>query len=336
MFMDAGHRSPDFHMSSLMLRKISLTEATVRPFFEWSMKVQERTVRQHSGCISQWSPDAKRTLGSVKVCPPNLSTFKLTNGQATSLQRSHAEALETKLTLLITVSDPDSVLREAFIRLFNASSSSGVAELAIPLLLVSGRRTAEILNGRSKFEAMASSPFHALFTGQLKKGGEADDETAPYGIPLLVPFPMFDRALTLLRERQTLDGVVPSELSQAMVHCKYQKLLSRAMDRIGDKRIIPSLPLTDCHNSRHMKPHDLRATYVSLVSAKFHAPYAFAHVAMRVLGHASPQESLHYSCVRLGACVDECFAALPSSASASAVGSEQALRKLERSRLYIE
>jgi integrase len=170
-----------------------------------------------------------------------------------------------------------------------------IAQLAVTLLLVSGRRSAEILNGRSVFAPRADSHFHAQFRGQLKKQGNA----AAYTIPLLVPFNVFAQALQILRQKQSAAGISPVKLSEEAVHSKYQKRVASVLDERRITGFLPSLPLSDATCNRHLTPHDLRAIYVALVQKMFCCDYEFPQVAKLVLGHKSVTESLHYQTVRV-------------------------------------
>ena len=91
--------------------------------------------------------------------------------------------------------------------------------MQLPLLLVTGRRLAEIMNGRSKFTPIEDQPYHARFTGQLKRkrGDESEmedsdneddgydsEDDSTYKIPLLVPFDTFEKGWKALREKQEI------------------------------------------------------------------------------------------------------------------------------------
>ena len=71
---------------------------------------------------------------------------------------------------------------------------------------MSGRRSTELVNGTSVFNALpaAYGPFHVAFSGQLKKKGAAE-QAAAYVIPVLMPHRIFDHGLAVLRKMQSGD-----------------------------------------------------------------------------------------------------------------------------------
>eukprot|EP00966_Prymnesium_polylepis_P208056 4819421-Prymnesium_polylepis.1 len=71
--------------------------------------------------------------------------------------------------------------------------------LAIPLLVLSGRRQTEIM-GNGSF-APGPIPMSATFTGQLKKKSQA---AGAYVIPLLCPYDVFAKGIVVLRAKQAI------------------------------------------------------------------------------------------------------------------------------------
>ena len=71
---------------------------------------------------------------------------------------------------------------------------------------MSGRRSTELVNGTSVFNALpaAYGPFHVAFSGLLKKKGAAE-QAAAYVIPLLMPHWVFAHGLAVLRQMQSGD-----------------------------------------------------------------------------------------------------------------------------------
>jgi hypothetical protein len=74
------------------------------------------------------------------------------------------------------------VLQRAEEILRTAGPKTSLSALGFALLLVTGRRTAEVTNGRSQFSP-GPNPMSALFHGQLKT-----QHPEPYTIPLLTTF----------------------------------------------------------------------------------------------------------------------------------------------------
>ena len=81
-----------------------------------------------------------------------------------------------------------------------ADEESGLYELALALMTVTGRRTAEILNGRSKLVPVKAKS--ARFHGQLKK---RKGMSSAYDIPLLCDASMVRDAFRRLRDLQPKD-----------------------------------------------------------------------------------------------------------------------------------
>lgn len=153
--------------------------------------------------------------------------------------------------------------------------------LAASLLFVSGRRTAEICNGASRFTP-GHTPYSTVFHGQVK----SSDQT-PYEIPLLIPYADFVDALAAFRATQG-NEVIPNSVVN-----------KRFASRIGDhcsKLFSASRPLT---------PHDLRRLYAKAAYQAYGYGTAtgvgnalqpsFMAFIEAYLGHAQPETALHYA-----------------------------------------
>ena len=90
--------------------------------------------------------------------------------------------------------------------------------LLCALAVVSGRRSTELLNGRSTFLAVPNKPTLALFEGQLKT---KSDTPCPYFTPLCCNFDTFIRGLDALRTIQRRDGGI-AHLTNTEVSDKYR------------------------------------------------------------------------------------------------------------------
>ena len=99
--------------------------------------------------------------------------------------------------------------------------------IILALLLVSGRRTAEIVNGKSVFSKLGSHS--AMFKGQLKTKRKVS-----YEIPLLVPYDVFENGLNALRNNTKNSKNVQGGLSvYSKRHFPFSKL-----NRVHDLRAI--------------------------------------------------------------------------------------------------
>jgi len=216
----------------------------------------------------------------MRLLPLNLATFKLNEGQNMSLKRSSAEALERKTSTLVVVETTDLLLGEARAVIEGADHMTHKPTLIASLLLVSGRRTAEITNGHSTFTEVLGQDHHALFEGQLKQRGNAK----PYTIPLLVPFKVFIHGFTTL---QCMQG--HEKLPNDKAKDKYQSMVADAVS----EPVLKKLP----HGKN--TPHTLRSIYVAIVDSVFTHKFPKAGLTKQVLGHSDSNDSLHYSSVRL-------------------------------------
>lgn len=154
-------------------------------------------------------------------------------------------------------------------------SALGLYDLALLLLAASGRRTVEILNGRSTFAPSAKGEHWALFEGQAK----VRKPIPAYDIPLVVPFAVFSAALAELRRRQpaTIKTCTSEQISR-----RYQSAIGKHLER-------------DSVLSVASTPHKLRGIYVWLVYRLFDwGDNYVSYVAYKVLGHADIGESHPY------------------------------------------
>ena len=159
----------------------------------------------------------------------------------------------------------------------------GVLDLALALMLVTGRRTCETLNLRSTLEE-EDGDFAARFGGQAKRRGK---EAAKYTISLLAPFADVVRAVAELRRRQRKKI---EALSNQATSRRYQSALRQRLHSKGG-----AWAAVGC-------VHDLRGLYACMALRLFRWPpeYSEAFLAMSLLGHRGLHESLVYTPFYLG------------------------------------
>jgi hypothetical protein len=178
----------------------------------------------------------------------------------------------------------------------------GVLDLSMALMIVTGRRTCESLNGRSTFasargeegeegeeETPPVAEYAARFGGQAKRrasGGEDD----VYEIPLLAPLAQVARAVRELRRRQRGRDKEEVELTNRAASRRYQSELRKRLQAKGG-----AWDAVGC-------VHDLRGIYACMCLRLFKWPpeYSEAYVAMSILGHRGLHESLVYTPFFLG------------------------------------
>ena len=298
LFLKGNHRHPDFYMSSLHLRKLSQTEPAVATFFSNGLEEQERIKRTRD--TSNWSGEARYALAKLELLPPNMKTFKPDTESRDQLKEEAKYSVGEKVERLIKIENAAALLEEVWKILSTVTVEDRIAKIVLPLLFATGRRSIELLNGKSTFESMRN-PYYAWFIGQVKKPGE--DQAKPFAIPLLAPFGLVSRAYGILCEKQKRDDqkntTILLEQTNEQVEKRYQSNLNRDMKYTGEARILKQLPQQDIHDRRKLTPHCLRAIYVKYINEYFLCPYGFPKVAEIVLGHEGVETSIRYNNVQL-------------------------------------
>ena len=103
----------------------------------------------------------------MKLLPENMRTFTLTKEDLQKNVVLKHETLVARNTIAIEVVHPKHLL-ETQIEILKNTKKYGPKQI-LALLLVSGRRETEILNGTSVFDPVPGFPYHATFKGVLKK-----------------------------------------------------------------------------------------------------------------------------------------------------------------------
>ena len=204
--------------------------------------------------------------------PANVREFTITRGEVRQCKREAAQQLKRRhagRTLL----DGRRLLVEARHHVRHAVECP-LPELALSLMLLTGRRTCEILNGTSVF--CPDGEYSMVFTGQAKKKKVFE----PYEIPVLCSSQVLLDAIAILRSKQdhvTLDNRATSR--------RYQSRLSRTKLSHFQGRV-----------------HGLRGVYVCMALSLFRWDPRFTpnHIAMSILGHCDLEESLAYCTYFLG------------------------------------
>lgn len=156
----------------------------------------------------------------------------------------------------------------------NSAPRYNISEHALGLLLMCGRRTAELMNGKSEFSNINSSNMIS-FDGQLKK--RFPDEKIAYNIPVLIDSSLFLNSLQNLRNEQ---GDV-SDLSNDDISIRYHSGLSRKLDELfPDANTV----------------HNIRGIYINMAFRMFQMGKKSLNAAiMTYLGHETVDVSLSYS-----------------------------------------
>jgi len=210
---------------------------------------------------------------------PNVKSFKVTRGEMLSCKRAGARSARAKNEHCLCLA-AGKLLQGARLVLERAEEHT-VCELALSLLLVTGRRQCEILNGRSALVSVLENGIR--FRGQAKRRGQGgEDEEEGRVIVSLLESSLVTDAFRTLREKQQ-----HAVLTNEQTSLRYQSALCRSLH---------SHPfLSPCG-----KVHALRGVYACLCLRLFDwGDASDAFVTMKLLGHAGIQESLVYTAVRL-------------------------------------
>ena len=168
----------------------------------------------------------------------------------------------------------------------DAAERACPAKLALALMLVTGRRMCEILNGCSRF-VPCEAPFRVSFAGQAKQRVDGHN----YVIPVLHDVESISAALRIVASRfpPAFDPHDDQRTKNRKTSRAYQSRLSRTLH--GDAVLAQT-----------GRPHALRGAYACMCASLFvwENDPAPAYVTMFVLGHKSIEESLVYTTYNLG------------------------------------
>lgn len=239
---------------------------------------------------------------------PNVYSLRATHAEVKECKRLGVRQALVKNRVRVSV-NATWLLREARASVAHPEAARNVATLALALMLVTGRRTCEVLNGVSSF--VRESDYALRFSGQAKKrirvqecesnanrseqGDEQEDEEGDeegdeeedrgaYSIPTLAPVSHVVAAFEVLRRKQ--ECIVRSNRETSL---KYQAWLGQTLRDQGR-------PWSECGHV-----HALRGLYACMAVRLFDWRDASdAYVTMSILGHASLHESLVYTTYALG------------------------------------
>ena len=213
---------------------------------------------------------------NLHLLPDNMNTFCLANYDMMTSRHNQVLTLMERNRVRITVDKGADVLSKS-IHILKYGADTNVDEI-LALLLISGRRETELLNGHSLFELIPGYPYHIKFTGVLKKKPDPMIQYSPDSrvIPLLCDATIFLNAFQRMRANQTSDT---TSLSNKQISSRYCSQLGRA-----SRRSFPTIS----------KTHDLRGIYATFVYALFQHTHSFPMVCMYALSQDSIQDTLHY------------------------------------------
>ena len=235
-----------------------------------------RPTPEYEDAIRRW-----REGDTTVVVPPkwndNVNRLRIPRSDMKLCKRLGARSVIQKNSKCITV-DGHQLLDHSR-RILHDSEGSSLSDLALSLMLVTGRRTCETLNGSSRFEE-GPDPHASQFVG-LAKQRHGDGKSML--VPLLLPFPLVQRGLTRMRFLQK-----ERVLSNRDTSIRYQSQLRKHL-------------LSDPVWSQCGRVHSLRGIYTCMALRLFDWPDGLsdAYISMCILGHKSILDSLVYTAYRL-------------------------------------
>ena len=253
--------------------------AVARAFLTGGLMQQLKDLQRGELLRSLEAPAARDALEELRVLPDNMDGFVVPREVYEACTQQADYRLLRKKTLVVPCAS--TALARAQ-ELLGRPDDHSVHDVIAALLFASGRRTAEVLNGRSSFDPLPGFARGCLFRGQLKTtpvmGGVA------LAIPLLVDYGAFRRGLQVLRRWQ---GNV-SHLSNKAVSTRFQPGLSRHM------------AATPFGGIGTVSPHAMRAVYMRVVLLVFDwGDRRDKRVAKYCLGHLQSPTSDHYDHVKV-------------------------------------
>ena len=150
-------------------------------------------------------------------------------------------------------------------------------------MLLIGRRTCEIVNGKSLLNAVGD--YAVSFTGQAKRRRQSGES---YTVPCLHNAATVVKAFEKIKEWITIPPEREGVSENQMVSQKYQSWLRRTL---LDHPVLQQVG----------KVHALRGLYARMAYRLFEwEDYSEAFVVMHILGHLGLAESLVYTSFHLG------------------------------------
>ena len=214
----------------------------------------------------------------------NVAAFRLSREDAKACKRLRTASAVHKNRRMLRV-DGRRILRACRDEVdeVNAGRRAVGPTLVLAVMLLTGRRTCEIVNGRSTFSPSAA---HAItFLGQAKKRHGA----RVYVVPCLHRAEAVLEALRRVREWTSVPAVRAGVSVNQAASRKYQSWLRRTLLAHDVLRGVGRV-------------HGLRGLYARMAYRLFEwaEDFSEAYVVMHILGHAELTESLVYTACHLG------------------------------------
>ena len=143
------NRSPDCDYRELS----TFQEPGVKEFIGSSLIDQNNIQRSHK-TNPIWGPGAEIALHKIKLLPTGMEHFYLSRADSIALKRQQEANQKKKNESVIIIEESEKLVERLSDILRTSTFEHSISHLALALLLCSGRRFVEIMNGKSTFEAV--------------------------------------------------------------------------------------------------------------------------------------------------------------------------------------
>ena len=132
------------------LRRYAEQEPDIAVFLNAPLWQQYR-IQCHHAAKPMWSKAAEEALSALRLLPDNFATLAVTASETATIKRDKRAAHRKLIRDTVHVPNAAELLEKATKILEAASIYDSYTRLVCSLELVSGRRNAELLNGKSSF-----------------------------------------------------------------------------------------------------------------------------------------------------------------------------------------
>jgi integrase len=210
------------------------------------------------------------------IAPKNIEGVRMAQENIDALKNNRAKIDTGKLREVAQVFDGDRLLEKLAPALTDPDAKRYA--LAAALLLITGRRTTEILktaefslsrSTKGNPSTQTSDGYKCMFSGQTKEGLFPEAE---YEIPLLAPFWVVEKAMQRLRSLYLTQGMTNQQVNES-----YSGQIRTYTEKMAE-----------------MTPHELRACYALMTFQLAEKKMSLIGHISKVLGHAQPGAAAYY------------------------------------------
>lgn len=307
---DANMVLQDMKTRYTTVRALNVKTCIVRGMCESTNEY--KSVQEHN----RMHPDDRKTL--PHRVSTNVQRLKVTREEMKACKRLQTQSAVKKNMRMLRV-DGRGIL-DTCRRTLQQADVASIPLLALSLMLLTGRRTCEVLNGQSTFTKHDRFEYAIVFRGQAKRRHK---EVASFDIPVLACPDTVLHAMSVLRSRTgTPEAMNERDVCPNDKHPDINQRTSRRYQSWLSRTLRNHTVLGQAGH-----PHSLRGLYACMCTKLFEweDDYAPAYIAMRILGHCGLQESLVYTPYHLG----DDFASEPTLGSMALQNVEEEMKEKE-------